>query len=201
MHMTKEKQFFDELDEALEVFGVSKTLRQCEIIPNEEYKVDAYIIDYMLVVQYDSGSNKDCDYKVDEQRQKEIEEYFNVCGDTLEITFIRLSDEDSNTKNIAKVLKAMQNITPLKERLIDRLDVLDKVGTLMGLEGVNSLHYYSHLVGVSEFELYKSIKEEFGEVDQKSIEAKQVKQVMMFIDSPVAREWRNQVLRSSMTML
>lgn len=201
MHMTKEKQFFDELDEALEVFGVSKTLRQCEIIPNEEYKVDAYIIDYMLVVQYDSESNKDCDYKVDEQRQKEIEEYFNVCGDTLEITFIRLSDEDSNTKNIAKVLKAMQNITPLKERLIDRLDVLDKVGTLMGLEGANSLSYYSHLVGVSEFELYKSIKEEFGEVDQKSIEAKQVKQVMMFIDSPVAREWRNQVLRSSMAML
>ena len=199
--MTKEKQFFDELDEALEVFGVSKTLRQCEIIPNEEYKVDAYIIDYMLVVQYDSESNKDCDYKVDEQRQKEIEEYFNVCGDTLEITFIRLSDEDSNTKNIAKVLKAMQNITPLKERLIDRLDVLDKVDTLMKLEGVNSLHYYSHLVGVSEFELYKSIKEEFGEVDQKSIEAKQVKQVMMFIDSPVAREWRNQVLRSSMAML
>lgn len=196
--MTKEKQFFDELDEALEVFGVSKTLRQCEIIPNEEYKVDAYIIDYMLVVQYDSESNKDCDYKVDEQRQKEIEEYFNVCGDTLEITFIRLSDEDSNTKNIAKVLKAMQNITPLKERLIDRLEVLDKVGTLMKLEGVNSLHYYSHLVGVSEFELYKSIKEEFGEVDQKSIEAKQVKQVMMFIDSPVAREWRNQVLMNSL---
>ena len=199
--MTKEKQFFDELDEALEVFGVSKTLRQCEIIPNEEYKVDAYIIDYMLVVQYDSESNKDCDYKVDEQRQKEIEEYFNVCGDPLNIVFIRLSDKDSNAKNIAKVLKTMQNITPLKERLIDRLDVLDKVGTLMGLEGANSLSYYSSLIGVSEFELYKCIKEEFGEVNQKSVGVEKVKQVMMFIDSPVAREWRNQVLRSSMAML
>ena len=199
--MTKEKQFFDELDEALEVFGVNKTMRQCEIIPDEDYKVDGYIIDYMLVVQYDGESNKDCEYKVDEQRQKEIEEYFNICGDPLNIVFIRLSDKDSNAKNIAKVLKTMQNITPLKERLIDRLDVLDKVGTLMGLEGANSLSYYSSLIGVSEFELYKSIKEEFGEVDQKSIEAKQVKQVMMFIDSPVAREWRNQVLRSSMAML
>lgn len=199
--MTKEKQFFDDLDEALEVFGVNKTMRQCEIIPDEDYKVDGYIIDYMLVVQYDSESNKDCEYKVDEQRQKEIEEYFNICGDPLNIVFIRLSDKDTNVKNIAKVLKTMQNIIPLKERLIDRLEVLDKVGTLMKLEGVNSLHYYSHLVGVSEFELYKSIKEEFGEVDQKSIEAKQVKQVMMFIDSPVAREWRSRVLRSSMAML
>lgn len=54
---------------------------------------------------------------------------------------------------------------------------------------------------MSEFELYKSIKEEFGEVDQKSIETKQVKQVMMFIDSPVAKEWRTRVLRSSMAML
>ena len=95
----------------------------------------------------------------------------------------------------------MQNILPLKERLIDRLEVLDKVGTLMKLEGVNSLHYYSHLVGVSEFELYKCIKEELGEVDQKSVGVEKVKQVMMFIDSPVAREWRNQVLRSSMAIL
>ena len=201
MDKTKEKQFFNELDEALEVFGVNKTMRQCEIIPDEDYKVDGYIIDYMLVVQYDSESNKDCEYKVDEQRQKEIEEYFNVCGDTLEVTFVRLSDKDSNAKNIAKVLKAMQNIIPLKERLIDRLDVLDKVKTLMTLEGTHNVSYYSNLIGVSEFELYKSVKEEFGEVDSNNINAKQIRQVMMFINSPVAKEWRDRVLKYSMSVL
>ena len=201
MDKTKEKQFFDELDEALEVFGVNKTMRQCEIIPDENYKVDGYIIDYMLVVQYDSESNKDCEYKVDEQRQKEIEDYFSLCGETLEVKFVRLNGDDSNAKNIAKVLKVVRETTPVVERIQARLEVLDKVKTLMTLEGTHNVSYYSNLIGVSEFELYKSVKEEFGEVDSNNINAKQIRQVMMFINSPVAKEWRDRVLEYSMGVL
>ena len=201
MDKTKEKQFFNELDEALEVFGVNKVSRQCQINIQKEYKVDGYISDYMIVVQYDYEGNSDCDYKVDEERQKELENYFSLCGETLEVKFVRLNGDDSNAKNIAKVLKVVRETTPVVERIQAHLEVLDKVKTLMTLEGTHSVFYYSNLIGVSEFELYKSVKEEFGEVDSNNINAKQIRQVMMFINSPVAKEWRDRVLNHSMSVL
>lgn len=89
----KEVEFFEDLKEALQSIGIQVE----EQYPVLNYRVDGYIESLNLAIEYDDAYHV---YKKheDELRQKEIVE-------ELDCKFIRLSERNSNAKNIGIVFK------------------------------------------------------------------------------------------------
>lgn len=89
----KELQFLDELEEVLRPLDLHGVL-QYHIL---SYRIDYYIQNLNLAIEYDEGDHKYYTYENQELRQKNIE-------NELKCTFIRLSDSNSNLYNIGLVM-------------------------------------------------------------------------------------------------
>ena len=96
----KEIEFFIELRKSIEGFGEDLTLYQQYNVLN--YKVDGYIKELNLVIEYDEPYHTYTE-KEDSIRQNQIEKALNC-------RFLRLSSEDTNAKNIGLVFGEMFKI-------------------------------------------------------------------------------------------
>lgn len=90
----KECLFVQKLEEFLSEYNL-EGIKQYSIL---NYKIDYYIPQLKLAIEYDENNHDKYSYKAQEGRQKQIEK-------ELGCKFIRLSDNCSDLKNIAKVSK------------------------------------------------------------------------------------------------
>ena len=95
----KEIRFLDMLEESLKPFNITG-VRQYNILG---YRIDYYIPSLNIAIEYDENDHKNYSYEKQEGRQKEIE---NKLG----CRFIRVTDSDSHSFNVGKVIKEMFNI-------------------------------------------------------------------------------------------
>lgn len=97
LYSSKESDFIDSLEEQLEVFCINKGIKQYRI---DDYKVDYFISDYGIIIEFDENYHKNYSYNKHEGRQKYIENKYKY-------KFIRVSDKESCLKNCAFVIKEL----------------------------------------------------------------------------------------------
>ena len=95
----KEIVFLDKLEEALKSFN-SIGIRQYRV---EGYRIDYYIKELNIAIEYDENGHANYAYEKEEGRQKEIE-------NKLDCSFIRISDKNSDEYNIGYVIKELFKI-------------------------------------------------------------------------------------------
>ena len=94
----KEIEFLDMLEEVLKPFGY-KTIRQYSVL---DYKIDLYIADLNIAIEYDENNHKHYSYEKHEGRQALIEK-------ELGCKFIRLSDKEDDLYNVGLVMKGIMS--------------------------------------------------------------------------------------------
>ena len=93
-----EIKFLDGLEEALSPFRI-KGIRQFPIdINDKHYRIDYYIQNLNIAIEYDENGHKNYSYEEHELRQEEIER-------ELGCKFIRVTDNNSDLYNIGLVIK------------------------------------------------------------------------------------------------
>lgn len=91
-----EIEFLDLLESVLEPFGYNCTRQyRCN-----GCRIDLYIEDLKVAVEYDENNHSNYSYESQEGRQKEIEE-------SLGCRFIRVGDENSHAYNVGLVMKQL----------------------------------------------------------------------------------------------
>lgn len=95
----KEIEFIDQLEETLKPFNIIG-IRQYKIL---NYKIDFYISNLNIAIEYDENNHRGYTYEQQEGRQKEIE---NELG----CRFIRVTDGNSHSFNVGQVIKEIFNI-------------------------------------------------------------------------------------------
>ena len=95
----KELSFVNDLEEFLSAFNI-KGIAQYKI--DDKYRIDYYIPDLKIAIEYDENSHKN--YNKNEEKIRE--EYINS---KLGCKFIRVSDDNSDIKNIGIVAKELYN--------------------------------------------------------------------------------------------
>lgn len=100
----KEVEFLDILETQLNViFGELKLERQYSKLKCSNYRIDLYIKDFNIAIEYDENGHKHYSDAQHLQRQKLIEE-------ELGCRFIRVSDDKSHIENSAIVIKTILNL-------------------------------------------------------------------------------------------
>ena len=95
----KEIRFLDMLEESLKPFDITG-IRQYNVLGK---RIDFYIPSLNIAIEYDENGHNHYSYEKHEGRQKEIE---NKLG----CRFIRVTDSDSHSFNVGKVIKEMFNV-------------------------------------------------------------------------------------------
>lgn len=95
----REVEFIEELELALRPFGL-EGLKQYSIL---NYRVDFYIPELNIAIEYDENNHQNYTYEKHEGRQLKIEK-------ELGCKFIRVSDKHSNAYNIGLVIKEMLEV-------------------------------------------------------------------------------------------
>lgn len=96
---TKEDGFVSKLEKALTPFGI-KGIKQYSVLG---YRIDYYIENLNIAIEYDENGHAHYDYKSHELRQKLIEEKIGC-------RFIRVTDKESHEYNIGYVIKNIFNL-------------------------------------------------------------------------------------------
>ena len=99
----KEINFLDKLERTLKPFNITG-IRQFPIdINNKHYRIDYYIQNLNIAIEYDENGHKNYSYEEHELRQEEIER-------ELGCKFIRVVDNETNEYNIGLVIKEIFDI-------------------------------------------------------------------------------------------
>ena len=99
-HKRSELEFLDMLEQALKPFNITG-IRQYNAL---EYRIDYYIPFLNIAIEYDENGHNHYSYEEHEGRQKEIE-------NKLDCRFIRVTDSDSHSFNVGKVIKEIFNLS------------------------------------------------------------------------------------------
>ena len=103
----KEIEFLDVLKEQLAIFGITECNRQYSDLECGNYKIDLYLPELNVAIEYDENGHKHYTYEQQELRQKLIEE-------ELGCRFIRVSDDKTHIENSAIVLRELMKLNLLK---------------------------------------------------------------------------------------
>ena len=96
----KETKFVSDIIEFFEAFGI-KGVRQYNV--DNKYRIDFYIPKLKIAIEYDENNHSHYDKHKEHEREKYIK-------NKLHCKFIRVSDKNSNIKNIGIVAKEMYKI-------------------------------------------------------------------------------------------
>lgn len=96
----KEIEFIECLEQTLLPFDITQFERQYSKLKCGNYKIDLYLPEINVAIEYDENEHKRYTYEQQELRQKLIEE-------ELGCRFIRVTDKMSHSYNVGKVLKEM----------------------------------------------------------------------------------------------
>lgn len=99
LYTKKEIFFLNQLEDVLKPFDI-QGIRQYHVL---SYRIDYYIPDLKIAIEYDENNHKNYSYEAHEGRQQEIEK-------ELGCRFIRVSDNSTNSYNIGLVIKEMFNL-------------------------------------------------------------------------------------------
>ena len=103
----KEIKFLDKLEQALEPFNIKGEKQYPININHKHYRIDYYIPQLKIAIEYDENGHTSYTYEKHEGRQKEIEKRL-VCR------FIRVTDKKSDEYNIGLVFKKLfRELVPL----------------------------------------------------------------------------------------
>lgn len=91
-----EIEFLDLLESVLEPFGYN-CIRQYNC---NDYRIDLYIEDLKVAIEYDENNHSNYSYESQEGRQKEIEK-------SLGCRFIRVGDKNSHAYNVGLIMKQL----------------------------------------------------------------------------------------------
>lgn len=94
----EEIKFFDKLEEMFAVMNIKKGIKQYRVL--DKYKIDYYMPEFRLAIEYDENGHSGYTYEQHEGRQEEIQK--ELC-----CNFVRLDNRDDIFTNIAKVLKGI----------------------------------------------------------------------------------------------
>lgn len=94
----KEIEFLELLERVMEPFNYN-CIRQ-KIVANGKYRIDLYIEELKIAIEYDEDDHKQYTYEQQEYRQDEIIKNLNC-------RFIRVSDSESNAYNIGLIMKGI----------------------------------------------------------------------------------------------
>lgn len=97
----RELEFIGKLKEALRGININEYISQYRCC--NKYRIDLYIPELNIAIEYDENNHKNYTYEQHEGRQKEIEQ-------ELGCKFIRVSDENSDEYNIGYIIKVMFDI-------------------------------------------------------------------------------------------
>lgn len=103
----KENEFLDVLKEQLAIFGITKCNSQYSDLVCGNYKIDLYIPELNVAIEYDENGHQGYSYEAHELRQQLIEK-------ELGCHFIRVSDDKSHVENSAIVLRELMKLNLLK---------------------------------------------------------------------------------------
>ena len=103
----KEIEFLDVLKEQLSVFGITQFERQYSNLNCGNYKIDLFIPELNVAIEYDENRHQGYSYEAHELRQQLIEK-------ELGCHFIRVSDNKSHVENSAIVLCELMKLNLLK---------------------------------------------------------------------------------------
>ena len=95
----KEINFLNKLEQSLKPFNITG-IRQYNVL---NYKIDYYIPNLNIAIEYDENRHSNYTYEQHELRQQEIEKELNC-------EFIRVTDFETNEYNIGLVIKEIFNI-------------------------------------------------------------------------------------------
>ena len=98
--LRKEIEFIIILERQLKVFGVSQFKRQHSQLRCGKYRIDLYLPEINVAIEYDENNHQHYTYEQQELRQQLIEE-------ELGCRFIRVTDEEDHFTNSAKVIKEL----------------------------------------------------------------------------------------------
>ena len=103
----EEMEFLDTLETQLKVFKITDFERQYSKLQCGDYRIDLYIPELNVAIEYDEDGHKNYTYEQQELRQKLIEE-------ELGCRFIRVSDDKTHIENSAIVLRELIKLNLLK---------------------------------------------------------------------------------------
>ncbi len=186
----KEIKFIELLEDVLKPFGI-KGVKQFKVL---NYRLDYYITDYNLVIEYDENEHKQYNQEKENKREEEIKrELFDEITNT-PCTIIRVSDKNSNGYNCGLIIKEILNMKKRSDVLFERIEILEKVKNILNDDKEYSLEELSNIFKISETEIFKIIPK------NKNITKKEVYELSLeLIDNEVAKELRKRLL--SITMM
>ena len=114
----KEIEFLDILETQLKAIGICNFERQYQVL---HYRLDLYIHELNIAIEYDENEHKHYNYEQHELRQKQIEK-------ELGCKFIRVADNLDNLSNSAIVIS--QLALYIKENQVTMEEQLTKLGYL-----------------------------------------------------------------------
>lgn len=97
-----EDEFFNKLKLTLEAMGIEIELQKHVNIESKNYRLDGYLPEYNLVIEYDEKHHK-FSKENDDKREKD------VCK-VLECNFIRLDYEENDNYNVGLVIKKIMEV-------------------------------------------------------------------------------------------
>ena len=103
----KEINFLDKLEQALKPFNITGIRQFPMDINDKHYRIDYYIQNLNIAIEYDENGHKNYSYDKHKGRQKEIEK-------KLGCKFIRVTDFESDEYNIGLVFKELFNIKAIE---------------------------------------------------------------------------------------
>lgn len=106
-----EYEFVDAIINSLKPFGIKKYETQYIVKSNERtnYRIDLYLPELNLAIEYDENEHNGYSYENQEGRQQEIENKLNC-------KFIRVSDRNNLFYNVGYVIKIVNELLDLKNR-------------------------------------------------------------------------------------
>lgn len=106
IYCRKEIEFLNILETQLKMFGFLKFERQYSKLKCGNYRIDLFLPEINIAIEYDETKHKYYTYEQQELRQKLIEE-------ELKCSFIRVSDNKSHIENSAIVLRELMKLNKL----------------------------------------------------------------------------------------
>lgn len=106
----KEIEFLDKLEEKLKCFNL-ECIRQYKVL---NYKVDLYIKNLNIAIEYDENDHKNYSYEKQQLRQ-------SIIRKELGCKFIRISDSYSDSYNIRLVMEAIQNTSEVNNDIFGNI--------------------------------------------------------------------------------
>lgn len=165
----KEYEFIGALISSLKGIGIEKSIS--EYYCCNKYRIDLYLPELNIAIEYDENNHRGYTYKQQEGRQKEIEK-------NLGCKFIRVNSENGLFYNIGYCIEEIKKIKNenIFDDMIKTIINIDKENFKENYNGFNYCIYDSILINLNK-EVNEEIKEKIKEINKNISESEGKKDI------------------------